>query len=249
MKKILMAFMLLITLTACANTNQESNINDDGSYVLTSDGIKSDFTDKDNQKIIWYIDYTCSDCKRVHLESNNYVKEIIKEGKAEIKYYPLGFLDKYISNKYSTRSAVWSLGVAEFLPEYLDDFINHIYNEEMEIEERNEKYFESVLRGLKVGEQDIKKVKNNLTRYEEMVSKSTEKFINSEELKNMTPDKEVFVPFIIIDGKVLDGESEDVENDIIGPMSQVIGDVEIGNCGKDEDSLNCVPGQEEKENK
>lgn len=235
-KKIMLAMMLVI-LTSCS-VSKDNKINEDGSYVVTKDGIKSDFSKEDNQKIIWYSDFLCPDCHRAYNNSHEFIKNIINEGKLEVKYYPLGFLNKYVDNEYSTRSAAWNLGIVEYSPESVENFVTQLSEDSVKVEDADEKFLEEVAKKSGVSDLNIKKIKEKMEDYKAIVEKSTKSFVDNEEYKKLTKDGRMFVPFIIVDGKVLNGESEDVDNEIINPIKDMIPDV--SDCG-DEDEKGCTP--------
>lgn len=250
MIKKIMIFLFAIILTSCNNVSNinNSSLNEDGSYVMTSEGIKSDFTNKNNKKILWYEDFTCPDCKRVHEKSKEYIKKMIEENKIEIKYYPLGFLDKYLDNEYSTRSASWVLGVVKYSPKNLEDFIDLLYKNEIDIELRDEEFLKTQARTAKVSEQDIQKIENDMENLKQIVSKSTKAAIKNEELLKISPENKFFVPFIVIDNQVLNGESENVENDIISPINDIIQNFEFCENEGNKDNEVCIPGEKDDTN-
>ena len=243
LKKILSVLMLII-LTSCS-VPQANNVNEDGSYVITKDGIKSDFTNKDNQKIIWYEDFTCPDCARVHNQTNDYISKLLEEDKVEIKFYPIGLLNKYLDNEYSSRSATWSLSIAQNYPEKIMEFKDKLYTEERDKNTLDDNFFREVVKEIGLSDNDLSKIEKDLEKYRKIVDESTQKAINDKDLIKLGGKEKLFVPFILIDGEVLDGESKNVKDDVIAPMDKMINDIDIGDCGSD-DSEKCVPDKKTK---
>lgn len=238
MKKILLTILSLFVLVSCSNNNIQ-RVNDDGSYVLTKDGIQKDFSSKNNQKITWYEDFTCPDCARVHNQTHDYINKLLEEDKVEIKFYPIGLLNKYLNNKYSSRSATWSLSIAQNYPEKLMEFKDELYTEERDKNTLDDDFFKEVLKEIGLNDNDLSKVEKDLEKYRKTVDESTQKAINDKELIKLGGKDKLFVPFILIDGKVLNGESENVKDDVIAPMDKMINDIDIGDCGTDDGK--CVP--------
>lgn len=87
----------------------------DGSFVLTADGVKEDFTDKNNRKYDWYFDPYCMDCVKVEEKTKDLVREKILNEEIEIKYHPLNFLSRSRGNNgYSEFVSAEILHIAKY---------------------------------------------------------------------------------------------------------------------------------------
>lgn len=229
MKKIYKGiFVLAMVLFLSSCSSGFKNINEDGSFVLTKTGLEKDFTDKKNTKITWYTDTRCPDCTRASSNSEKYIKKSIKDGKVEVKYYPLALLEK--KSKYSLDGAVAILGVAEYEPEKIQEFLSLMEDDKgQDIKERNVAFIKENYQKAKISEDAQNKIKANKMKFENLVKHTTT--LAKEKYKD-----DFFVPFILVNDseEPLEGESEDTEKDIVGPIQKAIKDLE--KCGV---SLEC----------
>lgn len=95
---VLLGTMIVLFCNFLWEDTQHKKRFPDGSFVLTADGVKEDFTDKNNRKYDWYFDPYCMDCIRVEEEVEDSVREKILSGEIEVKYHPLNFLSRSKGN-------------------------------------------------------------------------------------------------------------------------------------------------------
>ena len=253
MKKVLLATLLLfsILLVGCHNdkvVEQEkldtraemfNNINEDGSFVLTKNGVQKEFSDnKHIKKVHYYFDVLCGDCQRVHKEAGEFLEENIKNGNIEIMYHPTLYINtakkpetEEFRNARRNELTYDIMYTVLNYPNDLDKIFEIMENsfelagdkEAKEIRSEEEVHkTEKILSDLYSDEYYYfrEKALNMLPKRDELV--------NSEKLKSLSwkEEKTMFVPFIYVEGqKSLDGENESVEEGVVKPLEGIINSI------------------------
>lgn len=228
MKKIFITLFAFFLLVSCTNTEVYNNINKDGSFVITSDGIKKDFTETDNTKITWYTDTRCPDCIRTSSALSDYINKEVKNNNLEVKYYPVALLEK--KSEYSLDGAIAILGVEEYEPNKLVDFVKAINDSnDTDVKERNSSYIQETYDKVGIDKKTQNNIKKNEKKLENLVKNST--MLAKDKYK-----EKFFVPYILVNDneEPLEGESKD-PNDVLEPIKNAIGDT--NKCKEEE--LNC----------
>lgn len=238
MRKIIFTLLALIMLTGCVKSPEKAEpiSFDNSSFVMTKNGISKDFTD-DNKivKIEWYTDPMCPDCTRAHTQTHDFINKQIEEGKLEVKYHTLNFLPKYSKTGYPLRASSWIMGVANFSPDNIHEFMNLIMdeNQSTEPDKRDDEYIKSLAIKSGVGDENIKKIENSMDLLKVSVNRASENIRNNEELLKRSNSGQMFVPFIFISDKeecALDGENTDTKCNIQEPIEKMIRELEIKPC-------------------
>lgn len=160
-RKFLFLIMVLCLLSAIVSSNREgkakidyrnleskiysiesfSNINNDGSFVLSSeDGknfiIKKEFTAEESIKHYdYYFDVFCKDCINLHEAIGKDFYEMILNKELELRLHPLNFLSKKQNNEYSLIGSSYILSLAEnnqpnLLVEFMEVVLTNDFKEE-----------------------------------------------------------------------------------------------------------------------
>ncbi len=217
------------------------HISENGYFVVYKGGVARDFSGQRNIKLEWYTDGLCPDCTRAHSRAEDYIYEKINNGSMEVKYHPLNFLPQYSPEDYPLRTAVWTLGVAEYAPEQIQPFMTLLYREDNDVPlaDRNDAYLVDMARQAGVSDTAIAEVEDNWFVLEAIVNKASVGIRQNKSLIEISPLERVFVPFIFVDGhQALMGESEDTDKDIIEPIQKIIDDSKFTPCG-DDDGPGC----------
>ena len=226
---IISVITMLFTILNYKKTDIVKHINEDGSFVLTkSDKVSKTFTKNTNaRQYEWYSDIWCPDCIRVHEITNKYVDNAINGGEIEIKYHPLNFLS-HKSKNYSLIGAAWISGTAENCDkEVVLKVMNVLYsNKKEELIKLNDIDFVKTLAKLTIESgataKEVDKIENNLNLYKAMINSGSVNIRRMPELAEISQkeDKSFFVPFIfnVKDKKAYDGESENVNDEVLAKL-------------------------------
>lgn len=219
------------------------NISDKGCFVLSKDGVKPEFSDGDEiLKLEWYTDALCPDCCRAHEFTKGFVEEKMAEGLLEIKYFPLNFLPQYSENNYPLHAAAWILGIAEYAPDSVAQFMDllYVYGEEKEVRKAhlNDEFIEKCAKDAGVEDEAFAQIKDEMYFFEATVNGASVGIRQNKELIEKSPLERVFVPFIYSDllSKALEGETEEAEN-LLGPLNDLIESLEP--CGAGDEEEGC----------
>ncbi|HHV42647.1 MAG TPA: thioredoxin domain-containing protein [Clostridiaceae bacterium] len=215
------------------------NISEDGYFVLHKEGVAKDFSGKKSLKLEWYTDGLCPDCTRAHTRTEEFLYDKIDNGIIEIKFHILNFLPQHSPEDYPLRLAIWNLGVAEYAPDRIKEFMNIIYQEEnpVPLEDRDENYFLDKAKEAEIPQEAIDKIIKNKFVLEAVVNKASVGIRQNKDLIEMSPHERMFVPFIFVSGEkmALQGESEDTDKEIIEPIQKYIDDMKLVPCPEDEE--------------
>ncbi|GIH06991.1 membrane protein [Rhizocola hellebori] len=99
----MVAWMLLLSHEA-SEVHTPANANAEGNAIVTGSGpvVVED-----------YIDFICPHCKTFHDETNAAIKQLVAENKITLVQHPVAYLDRFSSNKYSTRASAASACAAD----------------------------------------------------------------------------------------------------------------------------------------
>lgn len=197
----------------------------DGSFVITAEGVKEDFTGKNNRKYDWYFDPYCMDCIRVEQETRDSVREKILSGEIEVKYHPLNFLSRSKGNNgYS---------------EYISAAILHVAKDKSTVKTLNfidKVMTEDTLQKVKLGEERKERIANAEgiepdKEDIEQVNKASLNIRRDPDLRARSPkeDKSFYTPFIFRSDKK-DSKAYVTETDDLT-------EVKDGLCKEDEDKV------------
>lgn len=238
MKKIIFTLLMLLIFTGCGREPEkaETLAFDNSSFVVTKDGLVKDFSNNDKiVKIEWYTDPLCPDCARAHTQTHDFINKQVEEGKLEVKYHTLNFLPKYSKTNYPLRASSWIMGVVNFSPDNIHEFMNLIMDENQttEPDKRDDEYIKSIALKSGVSNENIKKIENSMDLLKNSVNKASENIRENKELLKRSNSGKMFVPFIFISDKeecALDGENEDTKCNIQDPIEKMIKELEIKPC-------------------
>lgn len=230
---VLLGFALGLMFFFSTYSNQHlilTNINEDGSFVLSKDKISWNFSkDEAIRKFNWYLDPYCPDCIRVHSISHDAVEKARQSGELEIKYHPLNFTS-HKSHDYSLIASAILIGVAdnEKNPQVVDNFMHKLFNEEFKKDFKhltNPQISDAIFKLAKasnVSDATIRKVSKHLKDYEFIINKASVNIRRYDKWKEISDkeDKTFYVPFIYQEGKkALNGETENPLEDIVGAFN------------------------------
>lgn len=238
MKKIIFTLFMLLIFTGCGKQPEKSEqiSLDNASFVVTKDGVSKDFSNNDKiVKIEWYTDPLCPDCTRAHTQTHDFINKQIEDGKLEVKYHTLNFLPKYSKTGYSLRASSWIMGVANFSPGNIHEFMNLIMdeNQSTDPDKRDNEYIKGLAIKSGISNENIKKIENSMDLLKVSVNRASENIRNNEELLKRSNNGKMFVPFIFISDKeecALDGENEDTKCNIQEPIEKFIKELDIKPC-------------------
>lgn len=209
------------------------NINTDGSFVVTKEGIKKTFSESNTvRKFIWYTDPFCGDCIRTHQNTKEAISKEISEGKLEIEFHPLNYLSHRSKNDYSVSVASYMIGIAEFEPTKIIPFMDAVYNKDFRNnlkEKTQEEVFSAIqdlAKSVNVSAGTIKKINHNYFVLEGVINKTSVNIRRYDKWKELSPkeDQTFFVPFIYnkAGGKALFGEEEDTKKFVTDYLTGLI---------------------------
>ncbi len=211
------------------------NISDKGDFVVYRGGVAKNFTGRGNIKLEWYTDALCPDCTHAHTTTEDFIFEKIENGSLEIKFHVLNFLPQYSPEGYPLRAAAWTLGIAEFAPDNIKEFMSLVFAEnDVEISARDDAYFMDLAEQAEVSRGNISLIEKNLFVLEAMVNKASVGIRQNEDLIAISPEERMFVPFIFVSGsseQAFRGEAEDTQAEIIDPIQKLINDFDVTPCG------------------
>lgn len=219
------------------NFEKFNHINKDGSFVLYSTNhkdfkIKKDFSkDKNVKHYDWYTDPTCGDCINAHSSTAKIIQQEILKGKLEIKFHPVNYLSRYLTNDYSLIGASYISGLAEYgSGNEVVYIMNGIYKDSVRdkfIKSTNlEKDFPKYLKDtVKINSNIVNKATKNKYKLRYAINQGSINLRKDKELTERSPkdDKSMYVPFIIDNDnketKALITEDENVADNITGPLA------------------------------
>lgn len=219
------------------NFDKFNHINKDGSFVLYSTNkkdfkIKKDFSkDKNVKHYDWYTDPTCGDCINAHSYTAKIIQPEILNGKLEIKFHPVNYLSRYLTNDYSLIGASYISGLAEYgSGNDVVYVLNGIYKDSVRdkfIKSTNlEKDFPKYLKDtVKINSNIVNKVTKNKYKLRYAINQGSINLRKDKELTERSPkdDKSMYVPFIIDNdnknSKALVTEDEKVADNISVPLT------------------------------
>ena len=213
--------------------NKPNNINEDGSFVLSNSTIKKDFEKKDGVRTYnWYADPYCPDCIRIHEATHEYIEQSLKDGSIQIMFHPLNFTS-HKSGEYSLTISAWVSGLADVSQdsEKVYKFMTKIWNNATKEDLKNltdvslEEKIVNIANEIGFSKKEVKQVSDNLKGYEFAINQASVNIRRMDKFKELSPkkDKSFFVPFIYGEnGKALDGESEKIDSDILGPLKGLV---------------------------
>lgn len=250
-KKINLVYILLISVlgfllvyinsqhdklkTKIAEINTFTNINANGTFVLSSENgkdfiIKKEFTDDKNVKHFdFYFDSFCSDCIALEESIGEDLRQLVLDKKLELRLHPLNFLSRRHMNEYSLKSSSYIMGLADKgEANLIVDFMKTVMTNEYKEEHMNnfdvEKDFEDLLIKLAKTEKEkahVKEVTEDFYKYKYLVNNSSINIRREATLTERSPkeDKAFFTPFIVTadddTSKALLGESENPKEDVL----------------------------------
>ena len=202
-----------------------TNINEDGTFVMTGDGVVKEFTKEKNLKIHWYTDPYCPDCIRTHTKTDDFLRQELKDKKIEIMYHPLNFLSNKTITNYSLKSSAWIAGIADKSPNKVMDFMKKLYDLEIRDSLKDsveDEDFYKIALSIGVLRADTDFILTNMKSYKEAVNLGSNGLRTNKELTSKTSDGRFFVPFIYEEGTndVLFGEEENTEEYVVNPLKE-----------------------------
>ena len=220
----LISFFLIYTVSQTPHSGKYNNINDDGTFVLTKDGIKKDFTNT-RKKLDWYSDPYCDDCIAMHEKVFKDIKGKVQNGELEVKIHELNFLAHRQTTNYSLRNSAYILGIAEYEPDRLLDALDVFYSKrfkEVWKNENNNNGFKAVSSVLGLNENTLKKVIQNQAEFEKLVNKNSRGIRYDQKMKDLSPTGSMFTPFIVPEGgKALDAEKVEDKDKVLEQITNV----------------------------
>lgn len=220
------------------NFEKFNHINKDGSFVLYSTNkkdfkIKKDFSkDKNVKHYDWYTDPTCGDCINAHSSTAKIILPEILAGKLEIKFHPVNYLSRYLTNDYSLLGASYISGLAEYGSGnevvyilngiYKDKSVRDKFIKSTNLEKDFPKYLKDTV---KINSNVVNKATKNKYKLRYAINQGSINLRKDKELteRSPKPDNSMYVPFIIDndnkDSKALVTEVENVADNITVPLT------------------------------
>lgn len=187
---------------------------DNGGFYINNKGEGVKKSDVKDQKIVyWYFDPKCPYCIQLEQLTKNYLGDIMGDNTL-IKYMPLSFLGRPKDEDPNNRVVTYSdmitgvvVSMAENDPDlvygFLQEVMDHQFIEDLSKLESTEEQdnmvkdiYENKLNGNKWSEiqQDIQAARQTVFNLTEYTSQN-------EELKSKTPDGDIKVPLILVEGE------------------------------------------------
>lgn len=208
----------IVTTTKTSENKHEFKFVANSSFYVTKD--KKVVAEKDVPAdailIEWYLDPFCPACVKLETLISEQTGDLYQDN-VYIKYYPMSFLDANtrIGDEefgYSAKTSAYILGVAEFAPDRVVDFMNTLVNLDFRPDDGVKSEAEYKQAFLKVGgtEDEWKKVTEVHEELMKQNKNDTTEAYNSKKLKARSAVNDIYVPFILIgpDNLALDFETD-----------------------------------------
>ena len=220
----LISFFLIYTVSQTPHSGKYNNINDNGTFVLTKEGIKKDFTNT-RKKLDWYSDPYCDDCIAMHEKVFKDIKGKVQNGELEVKIHELNFLAHRQTTNYSLRNSAYILGIAEYEPNRVLDALDIFYSKrfkEVWKNENNHNGFKALSSVLGLKDNTVKKVLQSQSEFEKLVDKNSRGIRYDQKMKDLSPTGSMFTPFIVPEGgKALDAEKVEDKDKVLEQITNV----------------------------
>lgn len=185
--------------------NSFSNINKDGTFVLTSENgkdfiIKKEFSKNvRSRKFHIYTDAYCKDCINFHSKTHKEIEGMILNKDLEIMYHPLNFLSRKSKSNYSLEVSSYIIGIAEYgTGNKLVEFMNEVYTEDFKTKNLDKESIKDSLDKIIDDKRLINILNEEYFYLSYIINQSSVNIRRDEFLVNKSPknEKAFFTPYI-----------------------------------------------------
>lgn len=194
------------TSTIARTTSTDKNgqyISDSASFTVNKNGaVKNSVSARNHPHIDIYFDPLCPACGEFDQTNAKVISNAVANKGVYVTYHPLMFLDSASKDKYSTRAAAFTFGVAENAPKLAANFVTALYSKDFlpdESSPRRVPNSELVSLFKKIGGTDAqaRAILKDMAKNEKLALSATESTIKNKPLAKKSPTGSLFTPFVL----------------------------------------------------
>lgn len=199
-----------------------SQATDKGGFLLSKNGLNKPV--KGAPVVESYMDFMCPGCGALERTTGDTFAALVQSGQINLEIHPMAFMDRFSSDKYSTRTANIIVELAQKDPEHFLPMIQSLFAQDFQPEEGNYKPVTNEMireRAISVGvpEDIAKEITDDTYEYKDWVRAISDYTPLRSELWNTTGQLKgsMSTPTVLINGKYWNRMA--IPNDIDQPTA------------------------------